>query len=250
MDATDEPTPYGLLRSLCSVPADADWDAQIGFAAIAVLTQVRFNIFSAVCRLAEIEFYLTSAAHPDPFTHGHETQLKPSHWYFHRQGSGYRGGSFKGLDFTFSDGDAHAGVLIRSIDTPDGLISGPSLVVDYILRQSGFKRVADLDAHVESTGIWEASAPLRFELIEPTDTKVYRSGRVGLSAATAKDELGRQFASKPYRFLTEPRRVKKGRSVFIPQLALDGYTVDDIRELTGSPRSAIKRCLSQQSLGK
>lgn len=41
-------------------------------------------------------------AHFDSFTHADEQQKKNGQWYFHKMGKGYKGGSYKGLDITFS----------------------------------------------------------------------------------------------------------------------------------------------------
>lgn len=40
---------------------------------------------------------ITLFKYSDKFTHGDEVQLTHAHWYFHRTGGKYRGGSFKGM---------------------------------------------------------------------------------------------------------------------------------------------------------
>jgi hypothetical protein len=52
--------------------------------------------------------------------------------------------------------------------------------------------------------------------------------------AIAVDRLARR-----YRFLTDPRRVTKGRTELIDALLADGRTPDEIRQLTGSPLKTI-----------
>jgi hypothetical protein len=63
-------------------------------------------------QIAELEFYLNREDHPDIFTHSHEDQLSRDQWYFHKTGSGYKGGTYKGLDLTFEEG--YGGILLRA----------------------------------------------------------------------------------------------------------------------------------------
>ena len=42
--------------------------------------------------IKEIEFYFTSTAHPDPFTHCQTIQESSLLWYFHRSGKSYKSG--------------------------------------------------------------------------------------------------------------------------------------------------------------
>ena len=99
-------------------------------------------------RLTEVEFYYFSESHPDPFTHRDPLQRARGRWYFHRTGGTYKGGSFKGIDLTFGDGEAYGGVLIRGLERPDGtLVDGPSLCVDHLLAACGVASVAALDAY-------------------------------------------------------------------------------------------------------
>ena len=70
--------------------------------------------------ILEVELYITSESHPDPFTHCNEVQKVCGMWYFHRSGTGggktgYRGGSFKGLDISIGGEGRTGGVLIRTI---------------------------------------------------------------------------------------------------------------------------------------
>jgi len=51
-------------------------------------------------RLFEIEFYYSSAIHPDPFVHRHPQQLTRSRWYFHKKGAVFSPGLYRGVDLT------------------------------------------------------------------------------------------------------------------------------------------------------
>jgi hypothetical protein len=118
-------------------------------------------------RLLEIEFYLFSPSHEDPFCHANRDQRSVAKWYFHRAGpgpnAGYRGGSRKGVDLTFGqpDGSAAGGILLRSMcqvdekgeDVPDRVISGPSKLVDELVSLSG----ADSIEHVKTSSCYSLS---------------------------------------------------------------------------------------------
>merc|ERR1712193_214291 len=78
--------------------------------------------------LLEVEAYLNSKKHPDPFTHSSPSQKHGGCWYFHSKGKSFNGGTYKGLDICIgfseeekaaedssSGGVAYGGFLIRSI---------------------------------------------------------------------------------------------------------------------------------------
>jgi len=207
-------------------------------------------------RLVEIEFYYWSKAHPDPFTHRDPIQFHVGHWYFHRTHGVYRGGSFKGLDLTFGQGDASGGVLIRGIETPDGaLIDGPSLCVDHLLDATGAATVAELDRAINKRLAWEDGNPLMLEMTETTETTekrpLYRSPRVGLmlKRVAARTE-GTRFVMRPYRYLSEPRRTKKGKLHLVLALHAQGIRAPDIQSLTNCPRRAMERYIADFERGR
>src|SRR5262245_43010040 len=115
-----------------------------------LLNGSRLIVGSVAHRIVEIEFYYHGDQHLDPFAHRDSLQLQLGRWYFHRTRGTYRSGTFKGLDLTFGDGKAFGGVLIRSLETPDGtLIDGPSLCVDHLLDRAGCESVAALDSAIK-----------------------------------------------------------------------------------------------------
>ncbi len=210
--------------------------------AMRVLGASRLRAASAVHRLVELEFYFDSKEHPDPFAHGHPEQATPERWYFHRIGASYRGGSFKGLDLTFGDGFAHGGILIRSLETPEGrLVVGPSLCVDHLLATTESPSVAALANVIGGRSALDPESPL--VLIDgaedSVDVTLFRSARVGLSLKRHDDAIAKDRLSRRYRFLTEPRLVTKGRAELIAALLSDGHSPEEVRRLTGSPLKAI-----------
>lgn len=77
--------------------------------------------------------------HNDTFTHGDKLQLKCGTWYFHRFGSSFKGGTYKGLDLAFGKekDQVYGGILIRAIhNAEDGFIEGPCRSVDTILKKN------------------------------------------------------------------------------------------------------------------
>jgi 3-methyladenine DNA glycosylase Mpg len=208
-------------------------------------------------RLVEVECYCFSDGHRDPFTHCHPLQSEPGHWYFHRSGGSYRNGSFKGLDLTIGTEKAgHGGVLIRSIETPDGrLIAGPSLVVDHLLSASGYGSVADLDRAIGGRRPGDSGSELCLKAAEARGDgeselpRIYRSARIGLTLKRRKPDAA-DYLLRPYRFLTEPRRIGKGRLHLALALHMAGQTPEQIAAISGSPRRSIQRYIAEFEAGR
>jgi hypothetical protein len=218
-----------------------------------LLNHSHLRVGRQLYRLVEIEFYYWSPTHPDPFTHRDPIQFDIGHWYFHRTRGVYRGGSFKGLDLTFGHGDASGGILIRGLETPDGrLIDGPSLCVDHLLDATGAATVAELDRAINKRLAWEKGNPL---VLEETDTgeerPSLRSPRVGLmlKKVTARTD-STCFVMRPYRYLCEPRRTKKGKLHLVLALHAQGTGVEDIQRLTNCPRRTVERYIADFDTGR
>jgi hypothetical protein len=103
--------------------------------------------------IAELEIYINSEQHPDPYVHQHPEQTKQGNFYFHRGSTKpdakYKGGTFKGVDLTYGEsspqGDTYAGILIRSLLSEDGkLITGPCNVVNHILSMYKVDSIEEL----------------------------------------------------------------------------------------------------------
>ncbi|KAJ3711959.1 hypothetical protein C8R42DRAFT_567427, partial [Lentinula raphanica] len=216
----------------------------------------------ATFEVLELEFYLWKAVvHEDPFTHGSVEQAKGGNWYFHRapqrshdsgksaivSTKGYRGGTRKGLDITIGPAvtvtspyffslpsedsenchisSTRGGILLRTLRNThtNQVISGPSLIVDEILKLTRAKSISDL---VENQWKGDISAFRGKEHIvagestlylmskspspqEAQATKIYRSPRVGLglshpSVSPSFNHPRVVFLSKPYRYFSHP----------------------------------------------
>lgn len=123
-------------------------------------------------RICEIEVYLTSSDHPDPYTHCTWEQLTTvaERWYWHRASpsdkSGYRGGTFKGVDLTYGqsiDGvKTYGGILLRSIfDFQNNrMIEGPCLTVNRLLQCCQVATVGELVTSGRQPQLIEVSEPM------------------------------------------------------------------------------------------
>lgn len=227
----------------------ADW-----FAAVAgrLLNAVDVIVVGEAYRLAEVEAYYHGPAHPDPFTHRDPVQREYGRWYFHRTGGSYRGGSFKGVDLTFGDGTATFGVLLRSVVTPDGtLIDGPSRLVDHLLTKTGTATVAELDGVIAGRPWWDAASPLHLRQVAKRSAEVIATARVGLTLRRARGvEAAPRFVGRPYRYLTEPRRIGKGRPQTVLALHRAGRDAAAIRERTGVAVRVVDKYVADFAVGE
>lgn len=226
-----------------------------------ILNQSVLMINDIPHRICEIEFYLYSANHPDPFTHKDKDQSIPNNWYFHKKGGNYKSGTFKGLDMTFrpnvitynKDFGMYGGILIRSISklsadgngnadgTKDDFIEGPCRVVDYILstcEQSNIKDFVDeygvvIKDHETLTIVPNSDPSIYYE-----PDKIYNSPRVGL---TLKDpryfELRKEYIMQNYRYLVYPHKYKKNRKLIACQLLESRLSDNDVKnEMKMTPK--------------
>ncbi|KAN0126691.1 hypothetical protein V8E52_000331 [Russula decolorans] len=200
--------------------------------------------------LLEFEFYLIKPeCHSDPFTHDGEDQRLSGAWYFHRvprhKGSAtsgppaYRGGSRKGLDLTIGTPDSsnaqpvlvRGGILLRTLRrvSDSTVISGPSLLVDELLRSSGAddipelvneKWLGDISAFrappsTENPDLSPATLFIGVKETETTTTstrtplQIYKSPRIGLDLSHPSTRLNPsdrrvRYVSKPYRYFILP----------------------------------------------
>jgi hypothetical protein len=240
-----------------SVPPDlSDTTASAWFDRLAdrLLKATRLHIHGQRYRLTEVEVYYHSAAHPDPYAHRNPIQRHTGRWYFHRTGGQYRGGSFKGLDVTFGDGVAHGGILFRGMEKPDGsVVDGPSLLVDELLNATRFRTVATLDAALGERLAWDTDSPMSLVPWEGEPQPVWKSIRVGLSLKRFPfhpEDPAIRFLFRHYRYLTEPRRTKKGKPHLVLPLLADGMSAEKIHRITGCPLATVQRYATEFAAGR
>jgi 3-methyladenine DNA glycosylase Mpg len=237
------------LGALMPDPSAADRDYLPAFRAIAdlLLNRVTLVVAGTPHRLTEVEFYYHGGSHRDDFTHRDPMQSQSGTWYFHRAGGEYKHGTFKGLDITIGRSGAHGGILIRSVERLDPeqkLFDGPSVVVDHLLALTQSPRVKDLasrfDLRIDPPEEPDAS-PLYMTLNEESHGKfLCESPRVGLTLKKGDFASRKRFIARPYRFLSEPIRIRKGKTQLVVALHHRGVPAPMIAWLTRSTPATIE----------
>ena len=225
-----------------------DWFTRI---ADLILNRTRWVIGGRPHRITECEFYYRGPPHDDPFTHGDAIQVHGGRWYFHKSADIYRAGSFKGVDVTFGDGTARGGILIRGLEQPDGTqIDGPSLLVDHVLALCRAASVAAVDRVIAGRLAWDPTSPMHFEEVEHFGKGMLACARVGLSLRRARPGTTMTaYLTRPYRFLTEPAGIRKGKPHMAMGLHRLGRKPEEIREVTNSPARSIATYVAEYENG-
>lgn len=243
-------TILGKLEKLNTVPS-GHFKRELTEVASFLLNSCILVVGKTRCRLVELELYYHSKQHPDPFVHQDILQKEFGKWYLHRKGGTLKNGTFKGIDFTFGTPNTYAAFLIRSIENSSGeLIDGSCLCVEFIMNSIGVETVSDLRDLVEGPGIVSVENPFRFECLpeQNVPVSVYDSPGVGLTLkGKTSDSNAKKFLVSKYRFMTEPRRVKKGRAELIYSFVDSEMSPSAIRQLTGSPIKLIDKYYSSKN---
>ena len=203
-------------------------------------------------RLCEIEFYLNTPGHPDPFVHCDEDQHHKCRWYFHKQnGKSYKSGTYKGLDITFGykdNTDVYGGILIRSIKNLDNSVftEGSCRVVNILLETTEYTTIQELvDNGLKSNTSIDGTKLLYLEQTDTLKNKViYQGPRVGL---TLKKPSKRkyEYIMRDYRYLTYPKKTKKYRSTVILNLYYKKENIDNIEDNIEDNTGCKKRFITK-----
>ncbi|KAF7975158.1 hypothetical protein HWV62_10335 [Athelia sp. TMB] len=248
--------------------------------------------------ILELEFYLKKAdCHNDPFAHGSEEQSASGNWYFHRAptrsanpakpsaAGGYRGGTRKGLDLTIAgpvtanvageSGSLRGGFLLRTIRriSDEVVISGPSLLVDEVLRLTKSSNIATLvqtrlrgDTSALPASSSSSGSPSTSFHISPKPRaqnvkgpRIFSSSRIGLDLSnTSGTEARVKFISKPYRFFTRPHLLTsngKGHTFHgLYRETAEAYESEEDRlaeviRLSGMKKQTAEKYLADYKLG-
>lgn len=244
------------LSELSTKPATATAEEHFlpWFAAVAqrLMNEANLVIAGERYRFAELEMYYSGWGHSDLFAHRDPVQLEDGKWYFHRTRGEYRGGSFKGLDLALGDGASFFGILIRTIVNADGtMLDGPCVTVDHILAKTKAASVAALDGVINGRSIWDTTSPLHVvEAETPRTAAVWSCSRVGLSLKKAKGKPDApKFVARPYRFLTDPSGISKGKPHLVLSLHRAGRKPEEIRDIIDMPLKTILRYIADFDAG-
>ncbi|EGD74831.1 hypothetical protein PTSG_07062 [Salpingoeca rosetta] len=244
-----------------------------------LLTKTMWMINGRPHVLLEVEAYLNSAKHPDPFTHSSTNQQHGGCWYFHSKGKSFNGGTYKGLDICigFKEADsgvAYGGFLIRSIAELPSVptkaphlpslspIEGSCCVVDHLLRCFDAPSIQGLiDAHfttrVPRLDGSSATSPETNLTLVPfadgahPDVRVYTTPRVGLTLKRASDKTHfHRFLSRPYRYTTHPT-IRKGRLQTVLGLSyVHALPVSRVAALSGVKEAKAREYISAFRFGR
>jgi len=225
-----------------------DWFTHI---ADELLNRTHWVVNTRPHRFNEIEFYYVGPGHRDPFAHADPVQQFAGRWYFHKTAGVYRGGSYKGVDLTFGNDEARAGILIRGLESPEGKrIDGPSLLVDHLLAQCEKPIVAALDQAIATRSAWDTMSPLHLQPAQDLNRPILRCARVGLSLRRARPgSSAPDYLTRPYRFLVEPAMIAKGKVQMVLGLHRLGTGPDEIRRITGCPARTIAGYIAEYEAG-
>jgi hypothetical protein len=203
-----------------------------------LLNRTLLMVNGAAHRICEIEFYLFSSTHEDIYAHRNPDQLEYGYFYFHKHGSGYRGGSYKGMDLTLgmkqipgiapalslrdkqgynstnelSYIPTYCGILFRSIYDfgEQRMISGPSLSVDHILQKCGAPNIQTLTGGQLLSALNAQYLHLQDLTVEISfpDVQIHHAPRIGLKAKEAV------FHQAYYRYGVLTKLIKKEKTKF------------------------------------
>jgi hypothetical protein len=206
------------------------------------LNETVLSIADVEHRLLEVELYHHSEEHPDPFVHRHAEQQENGTFYFHKSGTSYRGGTFKGMDITLSeDGEAYTSFLVRSFQNLETgeIVTGPCCCVNRILELTGFEGIQELvtEGLAGNRSVREHE-PLKLVSKELKPLPIYSSPRIGLYLT--KTEAGQpEFFNRPYRFVAGYESKLKGSVHTLVGLIRMGLDSETILKIVGSKKEKL-----------
>jgi hypothetical protein len=144
------------------------------------------------------------------------------------------------------------GILLRSLLTSDDeLINGSSLCVEHLLLRTGHGDVASLAGAVSERNVAAQDSVLHLRMVPERAQAIYYTSRVGLTLKrVAEHPEMLDFIVRPYRALTQPRRIEKGRVQLILALHHAGERPDAIAALTGAPKRTVARYIADYERGQ
>lgn len=177
-----------------------------------VVANARFEIL-------EVEFYLNSPQHPDPFTHGSEAQSSSGRWYLHKTSGNNT--KYNGLDITIGEnGSSKGGILLRTlrdVKTKE-VVEGPSNITALLSEKLSAKNLTDLSSTLAASHVEDHHQPIYLEWNGTTTylmvgKSIIKSPRVNLSWSNrANLELRKRFIMAPYRYTVKGHKFLNQRS--------------------------------------
>jgi hypothetical protein len=84
------------------------------------------------------------------------------------------------------------------------------------------------------------------------EKEVFRSARVGLTLKKTRPSAPEppRYLLRTYRFLSEPRRIAKGKLLLVLARHAAGASADQVAQETGSPRGTVQRYVQDFEAGR
>lgn len=199
-----------------------------------IAKDINIKINKASYRLVDFEFYIYSAALPDPHTYKNDLQLQNGKIYLHSSG----------VDITFGDGINHGGILLRSIvklydgsEQEHGFMKqqfdGPQIVATELFSnlnpldspEKNEISIVDINGHNQDTCFYPAKT-------------IIKTKRVGLTPKpTDKDDFYRNLAIRYITILPKFPKFKQNirgiESLLGEQVIKGQISVEEAREILG-----------------
>ena len=192
---------------------------------------------------------------PGPPRSVHSRRPGPGHagrWYFHKTAGVYRGGSFKGVDVTFGDDEARGGILFRGLETPDGRSSTARrcLSITCCALRAADRR-GTRPGHRRRARRGKPRSPLHFDRSpEPAEGRSRLRPRRPVAPAGRAGSTMPPYLTRPYRFLTEPAAIAKGKVQMVMALHRAGrVSRRRFGEATGCPQPTIATYIAEYEAG-
>ena len=100
--------------------------------------------------------------------------------------------------------------------------------------------------------VWDPTNALHLEPAADLPAKeLYRSARVGLTLKKSRPSTPEppRYLLRTYRFLSEPRRIAKGKLLLVLALHAQGLSIEQIQAATGCPSGTVQRYLADFAAG-
>lgn len=157
-----------------------------------LMCEYQLDINNHIFNFTELEFYIYSDKHPDPYVHKNKIQKEFGKFYIHPQD-----GNYGGIDFTIGDSETgiYGGVLIRGLkrECDKYFISGPNILkkeIYSILNVENYKQLQNI-------------ADQQIKVVSHKNHQDIRcSTRVGLKPKFEDYLKGGKYIYKLHRFIT------------------------------------------------
>ncbi len=157
-----------------------------------LMNKYQLNINNNKFNISEIEFYIYSDKHPDPYVHKHELQKEFGKFYVHP-----KDGNYGGIDFVLGDTQHNifCGVLIRGLKSENNkFFTGPNILKKEIYRLLNVTNHAELQKIVD----------LKMKIVPyDKEKEILHSTRIGLKPKFEDYLNDGKYIYKLHRFITD-----------------------------------------------